>query len=372
MWPGERERVLRQEIDLPAALTVVAMLIVAIPGLFELSLQDSWVDNFDPDSDLVTAERDYNERFWGSYRFDVVVASQRPNFFETREGHRAMESLRRIARQAPHVGGVLTYLYPYEVVMRIEGMGERASELSDENLERANQLVEMVSHRVELQQVRIRKAPVARLRLFVPSSDYRKGAALQEYLERELPASHGGNELEYTFSGDLPIAMEIVRAVVENQLRSLVLAIAAVAALLLLTLHSPAQTLVVLAPVASALVILFGGMGHAGIPLGIATSMFAALTIGAGVDFAVHLAHAHERARLKGASAEALGSEMLRSTGRAVRWNASVLALGFLVLTLSALQPNQRLGQLLAAAMCVSYVTSLLLLPWLLARRVEH
>ena len=69
---------------------------------------------------------------------------------------------------------------------------------------------------------------------------------------------------------------------------------------------------------------------------------------------------------LEGEPHEAATTRMLQSTGRAVRWNATVLALGFLVLTLSALKPNHSLGLLLAAAMCACYATSLLFLPWLL------
>ena len=36
-------------------------------------------------------------------------------------------------------------------------------------------------------------------------------------------------------------------------------------------------------------------MGYAGLPLGIASSMFSALAIGVGVDFALHLSHAYGR-----------------------------------------------------------------------------
>ena len=138
------------------------------------------------------------------------------------------------------------------------------------------------------------------------------------------------------------------------------------ALLLLVSLRSLRGAAVVLLPVAAAIPILFGSMGYAGIPLGIATSMFAALTIGVGVDFALHLSHAYQRARREGEPHEAAATRMLQSTGRAVRWNATVLALGFLVLTLSALKPNHSLGLLLAAAMCTCYATSLLFLPWLL------
>ena len=118
--------------------------------------------------------------------------------------------------------------------------------------------------------------------------------------------------------------------------------------------------------------IVFGFMGYAGIALGVATSMFGALCLGVGVGFALHMTHAHARARRREASPEAATEQLLRGSGRAIRWNATVLGLGFLVLTLSALRPNHRLGLLLAGAMGVSYLASLLLVPWLLERRLER
>jgi hypothetical protein len=48
-----------------AALVALAGLAACAPWAFRLEIQDSWVANFDPASDLVTAERDYNAHFWG-------------------------------------------------------------------------------------------------------------------------------------------------------------------------------------------------------------------------------------------------------------------------------------------------------------------
>jgi len=133
-----------------------------------------------------------------------------------------------------------------------------------------------------------------------------------------------------------------------------------VALALLAALRSPRWAAIVLAPVAAATLLLFGALGWAGIPLGIATSMFAALNLGAGVDFAVQYVYAYRRERSVVAA--------LATTGRGLRWNAVVLALGIAVLALSAVKPNASLGLLLAAAMLVSYGATLALLPALLSR----
>ena len=87
------------------------------------------------------------------------------------------------------------------------------------------------------------------------------------------------------------------------------------------------------------------------------------LALGVGVDFAIHLRHAYERARENGRGPDAALTESLQKSGRAIRWNATVLSLGFIVLTASALKPNHSLGVLLSAAMAACYAMTLLLLP---------
>jgi predicted RND superfamily exporter protein len=123
-----------------------------------------------------------------------------------------------------------------------------------------------------------------------------------------------------------------------------------------------------MAPVLAATLLLFGALGYAGVPLGIATSMFAALTLGAGVDFALHYVHAYRRERRAGRPHDEAVLATLRTAGRGVLWNAVVLACGFSVLAVSAIKPNASLGLLLAAAMLVSYATTVGLLPEILRR----
>jgi hypothetical protein len=109
-------------------------------------------------------------------------------------------------------------------------------------------------------------------------------------------------------------------------------------------------------------------MGYARMPLGIATSMFVSLTIGVGVDFALHFLHNYQRERKADKDHQPALLSTLENTGRAIRWNAIVLVLGFMALTFSNLKPDRDLGILLAAAMVTCYGMTLLLLPHLLKR----
>ncbi len=346
------------------------LVVLAVPGLFRLTVQDSWIDNFDPASDLVSAERDFNAHFWGSYRFDVVLTSPRLLYFHQPKGIRLVEEVVALAGAGPRVGGVASHLIPFGIIAGTLGEKGPLSSLSSRTLTRIAALSSFIRSRVDLDHYLLPGARKVRIRLFVNSPDYRQATALEEHLARGLPPLLADREASYSLSGDLPVAVEVVRAVVGNQLRSLAAALGAVGVLLALVLGSVRAAGILLSPLVVTLVVLLGGMGYAGLPLGIASSMFAALAVGVGVDFALHFAHAYRRQRAAGWKGEPGGEQATRATlvgaGRAIRWNALVLSLGFLVLTFSALKPNHSLGWLLAAAMTVSYAATLLLLPPLL------
>ncbi|HEX3554445.1 MAG TPA: MMPL family transporter [Thermoanaerobaculia bacterium] len=339
------------------------LLAAAVPGLSRLSVQDSWVDNFDPRSPLVTAERDFNRAFWGSYRLDVVLEGDRRRFW-TPAGAALLEKLDRLARQAPHVGGVLGPLLFLEGGARMHGQSLPLSALPPLEVKRAGATVEVLNLRLDLRQYLTADADAARTRLFVRNADFTRGRELRDFLAARLPAITTRAHL----SGDVPAGLAVVEAIVGNQLASIGWTTALIAVTLLAAFRSPRWTAVVMAPVLAATLLLFGALGYAGIPLGIATSMFAALTLGAGVDFALHYCYAYRRERRAGRDHGGAVLATLATAGRGVLWNALVLAFGFLVLAFSALKPNASLGLLLAAAMAVSYGATVTFLPELLRR----
>ncbi len=352
----------------PLLLGGTALLLLALPGLARLRVQDSWIDNFDRRSPLVTAERAFNRSFWGSYRFDVVLIGPGRQFFWTPAGVALLEDVGRLAHAAPHVRGELGPLGLLETGARAQGHAPPVSRLPPLEIRRAGALVEVLTNRVGLRQYLTADKSAARVRLFVPDADYARGTALRAWLERRLPPLAARHGARAHVSGDVPVGLAVVGAIVGNQLSSVGWTAATIVLMLLAAFRSPRWTAVLMAPVLAATLLLFAALGYAGIPLGIATSMFAALTLGAGVDFALHYVHAYRRERRAGRPHDEAVLATLRTAGRGVLWNAVVLACGFSVLALSAIKPNAALGLLLAAAMLVSYATTVGFLPEILKR----
>ena len=118
---------------------------------------------------------------------------------------------------------------------------------------------------------------------------------------------------------------------------------------------------------ALSVVLIYGVMGFSGIWLGVGTSMFAAIAIGTGVDFAVHMLDRIMRVRRDRESrGERRDEEVFSSTGRALLFSGACLVLGFAVLMISEVPSLGWLGFVIAVAVSTSFVASVTVLPALI------
>jgi predicted RND superfamily exporter protein len=168
------------------------------------------------------------------------------------------------------------------------------------------------------------------------------------------------------FAGDVAVSQSLIRGIVTTQTQSLLWSLVGIYAVTAILGRSLRCGLYAVIPCALSVLINFAVMGWLNIPLGVATSMFAAMTLGIGVDFAVHVLEGFSLSRERGLSPDAALSESMARTGPAVAINAAAIALGFGVLTLSQVPANARLGALTILGLVSCLVASLVLLPVLL------
>ncbi len=117
-----------------------------------------------------------------------------------------------------------------------------------------------------------------------------------------------------------------------------------------------------------AVLVNYALMGFAHIPLGVGTSMFASIAIGAGVNFPIHILD-RMRAGLRPSTADPARviRDTLTFTGRALFFTALVVAVGFLMLCVSEFRTLVRFGLLVGVGMSVSFLASVTLLPAVIA-----
>jgi predicted RND superfamily exporter protein len=137
----------------------------------------------------------------------------------------------------------------------------------------------------------------------------------------------------------------------------------------------PLLGLLTIAPVGGVVILLYAFMVLVGIEFGPVTATLAAVVIGVGVDYTIHVTHRFQEFRREGLSIDASVTNTLRTTGSALLASALTTSLGFAILTQSSLIPFQQLGWLTLVAIAGSALVSVLVLPSMLviyARRSER
>jgi predicted RND superfamily exporter protein len=179
--------------------------------------------------------------------------------------------------------------------------------------------------------------------------------------ERLRPA---GITLE--FAGDVAVSQALIEAIVRSQVRSILGSLAGILLVVALLFRSFGRGLLCTLPAGIAVAATFAALGWTGTPLGVATSMFAAMVLGVGVDFAIHLVEGHRLRRARGDAPDAAIEGALAATGPAITANALALALGFGLLTLSRVPANARLGAITVVSLLACLAATFLVIPALL------
>lgn len=191
--------------------------------------------------------------------------------------------------------------------------------------------------------------------------------AIRQY-ERDHLAPIG---LSLSLAGDVAVSQALIAAIVSTEVRSVSLSLLGVLLVCVVITRSLKWGLLSILPCVIAVPVNFAIMGWGGIPLGVATSMFTAMTIGIGVDYAIHFVERFRRERAFGLEAPGAASRALLVAGRGILIDALSVGLGFSVLMLSQVPANARLAIMVVASIATCLLTTLCVLPVaLLSRRI--
>jgi predicted RND superfamily exporter protein len=180
-------------------------------------------------------------------------------------------------------------------------------------------------------------------------------------------ARNGDSRLKVYYGGSAPETAALAEILVKSKFENIIQMAGVVFIVSALIFHSFLAGLLVLTPLVITLIVNYGVMGLAGIPLNTPNSISAALGIGIGADYAIYLLY-RIREELGHTSdlADAIRSA-LGSAGKAVLYVGSAIAGGYAVLTLSVgFNVHIWFGSLIVLSMIVSVLSALFLIPSLL------
>jgi predicted RND superfamily exporter protein len=159
-------------------------------------------------------------------------------------------------------------------------------------------------------------------------------------------------------------------AIENSQVLSLLIALGGAMLLLVVyyTLYNrrPFIGIITVLPVGLVLALTFGTMTITGIPINPVTATLAALSIGIGVPFTIHLTSRFLEERGRSPDYQSALRRTVSQTGGALVGSALTTAIGFGVLITSTLIPFQQLGFVIVYAIAFSLIAAVLVLPSML------
>lgn len=170
-------------------------------------------------------------------------------------------------------------------------------------------------------------------------------------------------DTEITPVGSAFAMKEMNDKIIPQQVSSLILAAILVGLLTILTQRSIKLGIFAVIPIIITLLGLFGYFGYSGTALSVVTSIMTGLTIGVGIDYAIHYVSMYRWSKKQGSESPSL--EAMDYVATPILANALGLAIGFTVMALSPFQIHATLSSLMWISMILSAFLSLSLLPTL-------
>lgn len=194
-------------------------------------------------------------------------------------------------------------------------------------------------------------------------------AQLRQDLEAVLAPLESAGASSIATSQNI-ISDVVVNALTASQSSSLIITLAAATAVLMVFFwvrnRRPFLGVLTMLPVVLVVLWTYGLMYAAGIPFGPVTATLAALAIGIGVPFTIHIARRFEEDRLEYDDIEEAIRSTTTHTGGALAGSAFTTMAGFGILVTSSLTPFKQMGQVTTFAIGLALIAAIGVLPSML------
>jgi hydrophobe/amphiphile efflux-3 (HAE3) family protein len=327
------------------------------------------IENFNESEPLYVADREINRTLAGTNHLDIVIEADADEGVLQPAALERIDALQRYVRRLPGVGAATSIVDYIKQLNRAVAGGNPGAYAVPHDRSLIAQLMltyQASAPPTEFQSLVDSSGRTALVRVWLRAdrwSEQREVVqAAQRYIEREFP----GGPLTATLTGRVMLDYEWVQSVASGHVLSVLASTLSVLLMCMAIFRSVRDGLLCLAPLFVSVALVYAVMGVAGIWLGVATSMFAAVAIGLGIDLAIHMVARARKAERLGLDTNERILYVYQSTGRAVLFNATAVGLGFGILTLSAAPPIRMFGILVSTAIVGSFIAALTVLPALM------
>jgi predicted RND superfamily exporter protein len=311
-----------------------------------------------------------NAGFAGTNTLDLLVEGGADGALEEPALVAAVYRLERALEVEPGVGKAFSYADFLRVVHRaLVADRSEATDLPGTRGLVAQELL-LISEMGGVDEASLRLDPshrIAVVRVLAHEDGARYGSQLIARA-RHLVATTFPPGYQVRYGGTLATSEALTEVMVEGKLRNIVQVAAVTFGITSLMLRSLIGGLLATIPLVLTVALNFAAMGLLGIPLDAATATISAISVGIGVDYAIYFLLRVKEEIASGAPFPVAIHRSLMTSGKAVVFVSSAIALGYATLCISGFGLHVQLGGLVALAMVTSAAGTLALLPALIAR----
>ncbi|WP_373389267.1 RND family transporter [Pseudomonas alcaligenes] len=329
-----------------------------------LTVDNQVIGYFEDDSRIRQDDAAINALFGGTTPISVMIESDRADAFKDPAVIQGVARLQEHLRQQPLVG--FTYS-PADFVKRLHQVTQETfaaeqyrlpADISATLLAQYYLLYENANGR-DLFDVVDRRFQNGRvLAILHTDRSSEVGAVMRDALAKAREVLPAGMTVRVSGYGEVLVAT--TDAVVWGQVSSILLSLALIALMVMAMFRSVRLGFAALLPLLFTLVGIGALMALTGTDLDIGTSIIAAISVGIGIDYAIHVIAAMRRSR---GTPEQVTQSALQHSGKPILINTFALGLGFLVLCLSGYQSLVNLGLFISLTMLLAALFALLVLP---------
>lgn len=354
---------------------VLVIIVLGAWGASRLEVNDNGIAYFREGSLVRTDDEALRKHFGGTHMFSVIVEGQAPDAMKEPAILRSMEGLQRHIEQTfPAIGKTMSLAdYIKKMNMAMNENDPAFYTLPDTREMVAQYLLtyESGGDPDDFSNVVDYDYQKGRIVLLSKNGDTKHTQqVLNEVYAYAKTNFDPAYKVRVTGSAYTPVVMD--RYVVSGQISSIISSILTVWVLNCIIFRSFVGGSIAIIPLSITVLVNFAAMGFLKVPLEVGTSIVANVAVGIGVDYAIHFLSRfrYEFDTLKLPNTYEgffrASVETAISSGQAILFNATSVALGFLVMVFSTFVPLIRLGALVAAVMFISSSVSMIVLPAIL------
>jgi len=372
-WFGKVMQFLgRIVVKYPKAIVVLSIVVIAFGfnGASKLVINENRIYNFQSDEPIVKADALINSKTDGTSYLDILIETPENEDIFKPENLRKIEALQTYVEALPHVKGSTSIVDFLKKMNQSLNENKQESYKIPDNKDLIAQYFLLYSASgdpTDFDNYIDYDYRLANIRFRMETGEYLDEKPVVEKANLYIENQFNSDTIKATTSGKVALDAYWIGGLGFNHFLGAGLALLVVLIFAALSFRSVMAGILTIIPVSISVLFIYTVMGVLDIWLAVGTSMFAAIAIGVGVDFAVHTVDRLKYLlKEKGLPIQQAYVEFYKSAGRALLFNLLALALGFGVLMTSSVPPLSKFGFLVAVAVFVSFIGSLTLLPALI------